>query len=136
MWIFKNDAFVSIVQDRDMDDQVWVRGRIRGDVERFMGKGYDLEVIETNDADYRFRACVPKADAAARAMEAVTAIKYDNFKGSIDERKANGRRRHDAYLRVWSAMMSYQRNEHCREGGYVEPDLQVDWASHIQDEAG
>lgn len=108
MWIFKNNAFVSIVQDKDMDDQLWVRGRIRGDIERFLGGG-DFEVLETNDADYRFR--IPLSREAVRPLigALVDDITYVNFKGSIAEDRGVEDERHNAYMRAWQAMMGFQR---------------------------
>lgn len=110
MWIFKNDAFVSIVEDKDMPDQLWARARIKGDLERFFNDADWLEVIETNDADYRFRAAVDRQIVKMALIKAVDDLDYTNFKSSISQ-DAKGDRRHRAYLRVWTAMMGWQREE-------------------------
>lgn len=111
MWIFKNDAFVSIVEDRDMPDQLWARARVRGDLERFFGRDGDvLDVIQTDDADYRFRCAVDREMVKRALVEAVDQLDYVNFKSSIATGKA-GDDRHHAYLRVWTAMSQYQRDQ-------------------------
>jgi hypothetical protein len=54
MWIFLNNAFLSIVQDKDNMARFMVRARLRGDLERVFAHA---TVIETPPpADYRFRA--------------------------------------------------------------------------------
>lgn len=109
MWIFKNDAFVSIVEDRDMPDQLWVRARVRGDLERFFGvMGRIIEVVETPSADYRFRCAVDRQMVKVALSDAVADIDYTNFKNSIGTAPVE-EERHSAYLRVWTAMMAFQR---------------------------
>ena len=96
MWIFKNDSFLSIVQDKDDHARLLVRSRIQGDIEQAIP---DAEVFEDAKADYRYRAFVSR-EALKRAMcDAVDQIDYLNFKGSVKETK-----RHNAYMSVWSAM--------------------------------
>jgi hypothetical protein len=108
MWLFTNNAFISIVQDRDMDDQLWVRARIKGDLEAFLGVLIeDLDVIETVDADYRWRCVVSRPMVTAAVIHAVSKIDYENFKNSIPSSK-KGNLRHDTYLRVWTVMKGYQ----------------------------
>lgn len=108
MWIFKNNAFVSIAQDKDMPDQLWVRARVRGDLERFFEDADWVEVIETPNADYRFRTAINRDIAKAALSEAVDQIDYVNFKNSIGTTPVE-EERHSAYLRVWTAMMGLQR---------------------------
>lgn len=108
MWIFKNDAFVSVVQDRDMADQLWVRARVRGDLERFFNDADWLDVIETPSADYRFRCVVDRSIIKMALIMAVDGIDYYNFKNSIDTTPVE-EERHTTYLKVWDAMMGFQR---------------------------
>lgn len=108
MWIFKNNAFVSIVQDRDLPDQLWVRARVRGDLERFFGHSDWVHVIETPNADYRFRTVVDRTTLKAALSDAVDDVDYPNFKNSIATTPVEDER-HNAYLRVWTAMMGFQR---------------------------
>ena len=58
MWIFLNDAFVSIVADRKDRTRLLVRGRLPGDIERLWP---EAEVLEGQGSDYRFRAFLPRA---------------------------------------------------------------------------
>jgi len=100
MWIFLNNAFISMVEHREQPDSLMIRARSEGDIERLFN---DAEVTETPTADYRFRATVTKQEAAAAISSKVQSIDYDNFKNSVDEND-----RHDAYLGVWSVMHGYQ----------------------------
>lgn len=104
MWIFLNDAFLSIVAHRDRPDDLLVRARAPGDIEMvFPG----AVVLSTPAADYPFRAVVDRRVVAGALLSRVAGIDYDNFKGSVAEDT-----RHDAYLDVW-AMMKLRFN-----GGY------------------
>jgi hypothetical protein len=108
MWIFLNDAFLSVVAHRDEPDHLHVRARIAGDLERtFPG----VEVQETPDGDYRFRADVPRDEVVRVVAERLEAIDYPNFKGSTAPAE---HARHDAYMEVWKTMMAWQRREEAR----------------------
>ena len=100
MWIFLNDAFVSIVAHKDDPDKVVVRARVRGDIENVFG---DVEVIETDNSDYRFRAFLPREMVANVVWNSLMDVDYTNFKDSVKEN-----RRHDAYLGVWDVMRRLQ----------------------------
>lgn len=99
MWIITSTSFVSIVQHRDDPRLLIVRGRFKGDVERFLAVPGHLQPLEqvTPHADYRFRAVVPRETVAAAMEREVARIRYPNFKDSIVAkwRKALA-------LRVWS----------------------------------
>lgn len=119
MWVFRNNAFVSAVEDRDMPDQLWVRARVRGDIERFFKGCVIGEVIQTDQADYRFRVVVDRGTFKQALIEAVNELDYDNFKSSIDKGPA-GDRRHDWYMRIWSAGMaeqSWEKGQDARRKG-------------------
>jgi len=107
MWIFLNDAFLSIV-DKDGDGTtLLVRARRPGDLERVFP---NASVQETPYNDYRFRARVPRSEVAQAMAQAVECLDYPNFKGSVVDHQ-----RHDAYLRVWSVMHHYQVQDHCSD---------------------
>ena len=110
MWVFRNDAFVSLVQDRDMPDQLWARARVEGHLEAFFRDCIIGEVIETPDADYRYRLAVDRGTVKSALIEAVNDIDYENFKNSI-AKTPRGNRYHDALLDVWRAMFGLQRKE-------------------------
>jgi len=106
MWTFLNNAFLSIVADRNDPDGLLVRARFAGDISAVFA---DAEVSETPDADYRYRARLPRqrvADALAQQALTLTAT---NFKASVAERW-----RHDLYMEVWSTMNREQHRRHTR----------------------
>lgn len=96
MWICLNDAFLSIVSKDCGPDELLVRARRDGDIERVFP---DAKVEVTLGNDYRCRARVPRKDVAAALTQRVMAVDYDNFKGSVEEDEL-----HDAYMGVWSAI--------------------------------
>ncbi len=101
MWIFLNDAFLSIVAPERGHKNLVVRARKEGDIERvFAG----VTVTRTGDRDYLFRAMVSRQRVAAAISDRLLDTRYTNFKNSVREDS-----RHDAYQRVWSTMLGYQR---------------------------
>ena len=100
MWIFMNDAFVSIVDKGGDGSTLLVRGRHAGDIERvFPG----AKVERTPARDYLFRARVSRTEVAERIAERLRGIEYPNFKASVKEVD-----RHDAYGGVWGEMNEWQ----------------------------
>ena len=111
MWIITNTAFVSIVEHRDDASKLIVRGRFKGDVERFLNPlTSGMRVIEevTPTADYRFRAVVQREEVAHAMLRSVQRITYPNFKDSI---KAAFRK--SIAMRVWS-IFSVAQYEHAK----------------------
>jgi hypothetical protein len=96
MWIMLNDCFLSIVHKDCARDELLVRARRRGDLEKvFRG----VAVVHTPKADYPYRATVKrKAVNSALALE-LSRVTYENFKDSVQDNRL-----HNAYLRVWSEM--------------------------------
>jgi len=104
VWVFLNDAFLSIVQPPagDPKDRLLVRGRVKGDLERVFPKA---KVSETANHDYRFRTLISRQEVAIALTREVMALNYPNFKGSVIEND-----RHDAYMGCWSSMNGLQRS--------------------------
>lgn len=102
MWVFMNDAFLSIVAHRDDEGSFMVRARAEGDIERVFPRA---KVEETPHADYRYRATLPRSEVGGAVYRNLMEIDYPNFKGSIAK---SDYPRHDAYMEVWQAMYSYQ----------------------------
>ncbi len=96
MWIFLNDAALSVVEDRADPKRLLVRSRVKGDIQTALPLA---DVFEDLEADYRYRAFVPREDLKDALARAVDGIDYANFKGSVKQR-----RRHLAYMDVWGAM--------------------------------
>jgi hypothetical protein len=102
MWVFLNSAFLSIVEDQRAPkrDKLLVRARFAGDIERAFPKA---KVASTPDADYPYRASVPRAEVAKRLAAEVERIDYPSFKDSLPDAYAHGARE-SAYYRVWFEM--------------------------------
>jgi hypothetical protein len=101
MWVFLNDAMLSIVQSPEAPDRLLVRGRIKGDIEVVFPQA---KVTETPSRDYRFRATLHRDLVKAAMAAEVDRITYGNFKASVPEQA-----RHDAYLGVWGVMNDEQQ---------------------------
>lgn len=94
MWVYLTRALLSIVAHRHQPENLLVRGRFRGDIERvFPGAA----VTETPSADYRFRASVPRETVAQALAEAALAVEYTNFKATLADDTAIERERAEAY---------------------------------------
>lgn len=108
MWIAMNDAFVSIVEDRNNKNQVVVRARVAGDLEDLFPE-HKSKIIETEDSDYRFRLFLDRQFVSKVIQYRIMDIDYDNFKNSVKEKW-----RKDAYMGIWSVM--YKVQEHFTPG--------------------
>ena len=101
MWIQFNNAFLSIVENRDNKSELLVRARVKGDIEKIFP---DADVFEDENADYKYRALISKAKVAAKMMFKMTDINYDNFKNSVKESE-----RKNIYSKVWMELKKLQR---------------------------
>lgn len=110
MWLFTSLGFFSVVAHRDDPDTMLVRARVRADLEALREAHLpDVDIVETRDRDYRFRALVAR-DAWAHAAGALARdIDYPNFKNAVAERQ--GHSRASRYSHVWSVMYELQRAE-------------------------
>ena len=100
MWLFTSNGFVSVVASRDSQDDLLVRARVRDHLQALFPQA---SVIETLDADYRFRTIVNKKVVRKFVTDQVNAINYPNFKDTVTDTKY-----HAACLRVWSSMYDLQ----------------------------
>jgi hypothetical protein len=105
MWIFLNDAYLSVVQCKDRPDKLLVRARFTGDLQRVFGE--NISVYRTPGADYLYRTVVDRAEVAKILAQKVMGMRYQNFKASIQ----NDRRRHDTYLDVWHTLKEAQKTQ-------------------------
>jgi hypothetical protein len=101
MWIMLNDAFFSIVKKDCKADELLVRARRSGDIEKVFGR--EVKVVRILQADYLYRAVIPFETVASVLTAELRRVVYGNFKDTVKDRPL-----HDAYLRVWSAMASLQ----------------------------
>lgn len=100
MWIMLNDCFLSIVSKDCRRDELLVRARREGDIEKVFPKA---TVTRYTKSDYLFRAVVKRTTVEEALAGEVQRILYGNFKSSVRDRPL-----HDAYLRVWSTMAELQ----------------------------
>lgn len=104
MWVFINDAFLSIVAHEKFTSRLLVRARLQGDIQRIFPAA---KVEETPKADYRYRTLLPRWQVEAAMRAEVKRINYVNFKDSVRDNT-----RHNTYLRVWAVMMRAQITAH------------------------
>ena len=96
MWICLNNSFVSIVEDWENQENVYVRGRRLSDVLNFVGDGY--QIIKTDSNDYRFRAKVTKFELSKMLAKCADKISYGNFKDSVKDPELK-----QFYTEVWGS---------------------------------
>ena len=101
MWIQFNNAFLSIVENREKTIELLVRARVKGDIEKVFP---EADVFEDNNADYKYRAFISKAIVAEKLMLKVTEINYDNFKNSVKEIE-----RKKVYVNIWAELRKFQK---------------------------
>ena len=106
MWLMTTEGFFSAVADRNDDDFVLVRSRAQADSERLAAALGGADVIETPDADYRWRVRLLRETWAAFVAQQAGAIDYDNFKNAVAERQ--GPERAHVYGGVWSVLHRLQ----------------------------
>ncbi len=100
MWICFNNAFLSVVHKDCGPDELLVRARRPGDIERVFP---NASVVESTDTDYRYRAVVSRDDVSAAVVNQVNSMKYSNFKNTVRDDAL-----HSAYARVWGVMANLQ----------------------------
>ena len=86
MWVYLNNAFLSIVQHRDDPGALLVRARRHDDLFRFLSgndAGIGIEIERTPEADYPYRARVPRLTLGHLLADQALRIDYDNFKASL-----------------------------------------------------
>ena len=101
MWVFLNNAFLSIVEHRDNKDILLVRSRFAEDINRVFPKA---EVFSDIGTDYKYRAFICRDDVSHMMKQQAEKINYTNFKNSVLEMD-----RHNTYLNVWQEMWKAQQ---------------------------
>ena len=103
MWIVLNKSFLSIVKNRNNENQLLVRARVKGDIEKVFE---DADVFEDENADYKYRSYISRENVANVISYELLKIDYDNFKSSVSKDEMH---RSHAYMNVWSALNKLQR---------------------------
>ena len=106
MWLVTTRGFYSVVENHDDPDGLLVRARVRGDLESLADLIRGLEVEETPDRDYRFRASVARDAWGIAAGELGREIDYPNFKDAVAERQGSSRAH--VYSGVWGILLELQ----------------------------
>jgi hypothetical protein len=101
MWLMLNDAFLSIVSKDCARDELLVRARRRGDIEKIFPAA---KVTRDTRSDYLFRAVIKRKYVDGVMLGELARVTYPNFKDSVQEIAL-----HDAYMRVWVEMAKLQR---------------------------
>ena len=124
MWLFTKYGFYSVVEDKEVPENVLIRARAREDLENLKAlmkrffPGSTLATAPIYDSlysDYRYRVFVPKKDFEAVAQLLVRELDYTNFKHAVGEAGDTGRDM--AYMSVWSAMRQWQQRKVTYETG-------------------
>lgn len=100
MWLCLNNAFLSIVHKDCAADELLVRARRDGDIERVFPTA-QVRIIPGHD--YRCRAIVKRSEVTAALNQMVAELSYKNFKDAVRDPKL-----HSAYMSVWSTMGKLQ----------------------------
>lgn len=102
MWVCLYDCFFSIVAKDCKSDELMVRARRPGDIEKIF-KGYTGE--EYLISDYHYRCAIPKSVIIEALSTEIEDIDYPNFKNRVEDDKL-----HRAYNEVWFSMSKLQPN--------------------------
>jgi hypothetical protein len=138
MWLFTDRGFISVVaynEKKDVRDNLagklsrrgrkrlgrspmLARARVRADLEQLRPYFSYLQIQDVRDADYRYRALIPRKAFADFAGDRAGAIDYDShFKEVASERSAKtSPDRHQWYMQVWSA--GYQVQSPTKHSSY------------------
>ena len=114
MWVFTKTGFISIVQHREKVDLMIVRARCATHLQSLFA---GTEMLETMNADYRFRAFVHRDVVKDALTAAIDELDYSNFKNSIADAQY-----HDAAMRVWEVMHIIQPGGNRVKTGYLAAD--------------
>ena len=107
MWLVTTRGFYSIVEDFRDREGLLVRARVREDLEALADLVPGLEVEETPERDYGFRASVTREVWASAVAQLAREIDYPNFKNAVAERQ--GVDRAHVYGDVWATLLELQR---------------------------
>src|ERR1041384_4107267 len=94
MWLCFNDGFLSVVADKNDPTRLMIRARRKKDLANVLGP--DADIIETPDADYRWRAFINRKGFKALVDQRIDGISYTNFKASVKDHEL-----HDIYITFW-----------------------------------
>ncbi|SDK14978.1 MULTISPECIES: hypothetical protein [Bradyrhizobium] len=100
MWLMLSDCFFSIVAKDCQPDELLVRARRAGDIEKVFP---DAKVTRNTKSDYLYRAVLPRDVVKQALATMIDKIDYPNFKDSVEDSSL-----HAAYAGVWHSMAGLQ----------------------------
>lgn len=109
MWLMIPGGFYSIVQKSEdrKDGMLTIRARVENDLNVLRQFIPSLgEIVESENADYRFRARAHKVDFSYALMKIGMTVDYANFKDEV--MAVQGQERANTYMGVWSALRTLQ----------------------------
>ena len=114
-----NNAFFSIVKNRNKENELLVRARIRGDIEKVFPKA---NTFEDKDADYRYRSFIKTSIVVDKISDEIFKIDYDNFKNSISKDDIS---RTFAYGNVWKELYKLHQSKFTTGRNFCEIDQEI-----------
>ena len=102
MWILLNDCFFSIVSKECKRNELLVRARRRGDIEKVFPKA---NVTVSHHTDYQFRAAIRRSVVETAIVGELRRVNYSNFKNSVEDDEL-----HNSYARVWTVLSGLQKS--------------------------
>ena len=98
-----NRAYFSIAENKNKTDELLVRARIEGDIEKIFPNAI---VKQWTGTDYRYRTSLPKKLVSKTIKKEIEKIDYSNFKDSV---APDDFQRHEAYYDVWFDLLELQK---------------------------
>lgn len=120
MWLATKVGFYSVVQHKNRKNCYIVRARCREDIENLINGIPSINnesVVETRDADYRFRLNINKYQFNALMGFLSNSVDYPNFKDEIKSSKQQ-KDKLSFYTKIWFTMLQFQEN---RYGVILDP---------------
>ena len=98
MWICLNNAFLSVVEDRETSNELLIRARRQVDINVVAGllENGEYRIEHTPKNDYQFRIRADKSEFKLLMNIMIDNIDYGNFKNSVDDDALK-----TMYGRVW-----------------------------------
>ena len=103
MWIAFNDAWLSIVENRNDEETLLVRARSKQHLLNIFPK---CELFKDETADYPYRAYIEREHVANVVSDRLMKINYPNFKASVKDDKLG-----TAYSNIWSEIYFFYHDE-------------------------
>jgi hypothetical protein len=96
-------GFYSVVEHRDQPGNLLIRARVRGDLENLEPLIDGLQILDTPEGDYGYRATITRADWQAAVAVMASEVTYPNVKDAVVDDH-----RHDVYANAWLALRDLQ----------------------------